>query len=480
MTSKYVFVGGRDGKAVTLNDLDNFLDWLVSEGQAGATSIRQAHRIVPWLFRGTDIRKNAVANVPFKIYQGENEIDSSANYQNAVGFLPNPFRLLREIEGSLTLTGRAYLWNTHNRVAVIDLRYLVPTTVKPKITQMQGLTGWERNTGSGWRDVPLEDIAYLWGDDTFVELGPPEAAPGKAALIASGLLISIDEFATKFAARGMIKATLIKVPKGTDKDERGRIRKWFQKRILGVGNTGAVETMEADTVEAHTIGEGLSELAEVELTTEKRHDISTALGVPVTKLFSGEASGLGGGGVVAQDDLNFYKETVIPECVFIAAELNRQIFGFGSMGLTLRFHWETMDMFQEDEAQRATAVKTYWEAGYPLSIASEILGVELPQGMEYGDLDSEEKEPEGRDQNPQDDGSDDQNDREAKADLRRWRSIALRQLRASKSPAYNFESDSIAPARHVQIINALETATTPEEVKAAFAVRFLESPAFYP
>jgi len=466
--SKYIYVGGK--KAVTLNDLDGFLDYLVSGGEGGKTSIKEAHKIVPWLYRGTDIRKNSVAGVPFKIYQGETEIDSSTNYQNAVGFLPNPFRLLREIEGSLTLTGRAYLWNTHNNVRVLGLRYLVPTTVKPRIDQAEGLVGWERNTGHGWRDVPLEDIAYLWGDDTYVELGPPESAPGVAALIASGLLISIDEFATKFAERGMIKATLIKVPKGTDKDERSRIRKWWKSRVLGVGNTGAVETMEADAVEVHTIGEGLSELAEVELTAEKRQDVSAALGVPATKLFSGEASGLGGGGVVAQDDINFYKETILPECIFIAAELNRQVFTWGGMDYTMRFLPETMDIFQADEAQRAGAVKTYWEAGYPLSVASEILGVDLPEGIEYSDLDTDDAE--SQESAPPDDGK-------ALADERRWRSVSLRQLKAKKSAAYNFESEHIAPARHAQIINALEDATTAEEVKAAFAARFQDVP-FYP
>lgn len=466
MQSKYVFVNPSGGKAVTLNDLDNFLDWLVSQDGGGETSIRQAHKVVPWLFRGTDIRKNAVANVPFKIYnQRGDEVDSSQNYQNVVGFLENPFRLLREIEGSLTLTGRAYLWNSHNQVKVLDLRYLVPTTVKPIITEAQGLIGWERNTGSGWRPVPLEDIVYFWSDDTFVEVGPPEAAPGVAALLASGLLISIDEHATKFTQRGMIKATLIKVPRGTDKDERSRIRKWFQKRILGLENVGAVETMEADTVEAHTIGEGLAELAEVELTTEKRRDISTALGVPMTRLFSGEAGGLGGGGVVTQDDKNFYTDTVVPETDFIATELNRQV--MNPMGYSLRFHPETMDVFQEDEAQRAGAVKTYVDTGYPLSVASQILGVELPEGMEYSDLDVMEET-----------ASETINGKAAKNDEKRWRSVALRRLKAGESPAYNFESEYIDNQRHTQILTALRTATTQEEVKAAFAARF-QVP-FYP
>ncbi len=479
---EYVFIGGgRNGKAVTLNDLDGFLDYLVNEGGDGPTSVRRAHQVVPWLFRGTDIRKNAVAGVPFKIYRGTTEVDSSANYQNTVGFLPNPTRLLREIEGSLTLTGKAYLWNTHNRVKVLDLRYLVPTTVRPIITESEGLTGWERNTGHGWRDVLLEDIAYMWGDDTFVELGPPQACPGVAALMAAGLLITVDEFATKFAARGMIKATLIGVPQGTGKDERSRLRKWFQAKILGNTNTGAVEVIEADTVKPYTIGDGLSELAEVELTTEKQHDISTALGVPVTKLFSGEASGLGGGGVVAQDDLNFYKETIIPQCRFIASALNEQVFGWGGMGYSLRFHPELMDIFQEDEARRAGAVKTYVDGGLPLHVALEVLGVELPDGFEYGDFEPE-PEPEPQPIPPQFlGGQDDEqpDDQEAKADLRKWRGVALRQLRAGKSAAYDFESEYINAARHTEILYALQDATTDQEVKAAFAATFQSIP-YYP
>ncbi len=481
MHSKYVFIGGQSGKAVTINDLDGFLDYLVNENGGGKTSIRQAHKVVPWLFRGTDIRKNAVAGVPFKIYRGETEIDSSANYQNVVGFLENPFRLLREIEGSLTLTGRAYLWRERNRVKTLDLRYLVPTTVRPIITEADGLVGWERNVGHGWRKYDIEDIAYLWGDDTFVELGPPEACSGVAALMAAGLLISVDEFATKFAQRGMTKNTLIKVPQGTDRDERGRIRKWYETRILGVKNTGAVEVVQADTIEVKTIGEGLDGLAEVELTTEKQHDISTALGVPVTKLFSGETGGLGGGGVVAQDDLNFHKETVIPDCRFIENELNRQV--FSPNGYSLRFHPETMDIFQEDEAQRANAVKTYVDAELPLHVALEILGVELPDGVEYTDFEPE-SEPEPQPIPPQftqlqQPEPEPPNDQEAKADLRRWRGVALRQLKAGKSAAYNFESEYINVDRHVEILDALEVAETPEEVKAAFAARFQAIP-FYP
>jgi len=59
-----------------------------------------------------------------------------------------------------------------------------------------------------------------------------------------------------------------------------------------------------------------------------------------------------------------------------------------------------------------------------------------------------------------------------KADLRKWESIALRRLRDGESPAYDFESYDIEPYIKTHILNALGTANTAEEVKAAFGGPF--------
>jgi SPP1 gp7 family putative phage head morphogenesis protein len=76
--------------------------------------------------------------------------------------------------------------------------------------------------------------------------------------------------------------------------------------------------------------------------------------------------------------------TVIPSSRLIASALNRQL--FRPMGL--RFQWkpQEMSLFQEDEEQRSMSVMHYVQAGMPLHIAVEILGVTLPDGMEYADL----------------------------------------------------------------------------------------------
>jgi len=59
-----------------------------------------------------------------------------------------------------------------------------------------------------------------------------------------------------------------------------------------------------------------------------------------------------------------------------------------------------------------------------------------------------------------------------KADLRKWESIALRRLKAGEPPTYDFESYDIEPYIKTHILDALSTASTAEEVKAAFGGPF--------
>lgn len=456
-----IFGGGRKG--ASLSDLDSFLDYLIGEG--GDITERKAYRGVPWIFRGVTLRAQAVTRVPYKIYRGEVVVDDSADYQNAVGFLPDPGRLFGLIEASLTLVGRAYLFNLRNAVRTLSLRYFSPLTIKPKLDEKEGLVGWWRNLNGRRIPLELEDIVYFWQSDAFVELGPPTVSPVTAALAAADVLMNVDEFAAQFAARGMIKATILRVPMGTKKEERDRLKEWWQKIVSGVKNAFATHVLNAEAVEPTVIGEGFKELESTELTDEKRKDISTALGVPATILFSGDASGLGGGGVVKVDDLRFYRDTVAPECTFIAAGLNEQL--FAPLGLRLKFNPQEMDVFQEDENQRSQAFLNYVTARMPRSITAQMLGLELPEGIEYADLDEAGPSNEGSDALMRD-------------DMRRWQSVAIRRLRDGKRPEdYDFQSDHIALDDAAAIRTQLAGAKTAEEVKAAFAAGFRQT-ASYP
>ena len=82
--------------------------WTSSTSRATDTTTTY-YRAVPWLMRGIEMRANALASVPFQIVRGRTPIDTSDEYKDALGILPDPYRILWLLEAALCF-GPAYLW----------------------------------------------------------------------------------------------------------------------------------------------------------------------------------------------------------------------------------------------------------------------------------------------------------------------------------------------------------------------------------
>jgi hypothetical protein len=124
---------------------------------------------------------------------------------------------------------------------------------------------------------------YFWYPDDSVEIGEPFDYPALAALQAAGILSAVGGFAQAFFERGAIKVTLLTTKTNVVESERSRLKRWWD-RIRG--NAWAAEIVNADEVEVIPVGEGLDSLDNKEFTKEQREDISTALGVPHSMLFT--------------------------------------------------------------------------------------------------------------------------------------------------------------------------------------------------
>ena len=94
-------------KNIGIHKLDEFLEWL-TKGSQDETTIQTAYQAVPWLFRGTELRAQSVGSLPFEILRGDDVVDSSDDYQNVLGFLPNPSAFLKRVEACLVLMGSSY------------------------------------------------------------------------------------------------------------------------------------------------------------------------------------------------------------------------------------------------------------------------------------------------------------------------------------------------------------------------------------
>jgi len=491
-----------DGRKSVLFDQYKPSSWTwLSGGPDDGVEVTTAEyfKTVPWLYRGVGLRANAVASLPFDLVKDGSEevLDTSEDWQNILEFIPNPYKMFWLMEASQVLSGRSYQFKISNDAKTFELKYIRPTSINPVIDEKDGLTGFKRNTGQATIEYPYNPdnplsnkILYYWLDDPNVEIGEPEAYPAKAALSATGVLFSVDEFLGAFISRGMVKPTLIGLKGNPPQAEKDKTEAWFNKYLTGIKNAFRVKTVSADAVDIITIGEGLAELGSTELTAEKRQDVSTALGIPLTILFSEGAGGLGGGGVVEQDDMRFYTTTVIPAWKGLAYELNRQF--LIPLGYRIVEKHERLPMFQEDEKDASAAMVNLTSAvatdPKAAKFSTIVLGMEIPEDaaklleemIKQKDEDREKMaemgppQPIGGNGGPSTPAAPDlspKRDTEDKmliSDLGKWQRKAKKALERGKDAVCPFDSKHITAELNSDIMSMLAEAKTAADITTIF------------
>ena len=85
-----------DGKTLKGIDLPQYPDsaWNWITGAPEDTSEEQLYSRVAAVYRVANLSAEAIANVPFAVYKGKTEFDTSDDWQNKVGFMQNPRELL--------------------------------------------------------------------------------------------------------------------------------------------------------------------------------------------------------------------------------------------------------------------------------------------------------------------------------------------------------------------------------------------------
>lgn len=355
--------------------------WTKVGGDRSGGKAQTAYQSVAWLHKAVTLRSAAVQSMPFRIFEGENVIDDSTDYQNTVGFFPDIKKQLNLIEASLTLTGRAYQHHGVNAFNLTKLKYLSPVSIIPEFDDSTGelLRFVRLGNRSTSEELTEEDIIHFWNPDPFVEQGPPLQSPVTAALAAAGVLMSVDEFSAKYFERGAIKATILAVSGGDAKSQK-ELATWWKRVVTGINNAFASRVIQADSIKPTIIGEGLEELNSKELTDSRREDISTALGVPQSKLFSNAANFA----TKQSDNQDFIADTITPEVDFIAEVWNEQL--FEHHGYKIKFYPEELSVMQVEENQRSQSLANMTTAGVPTIPAMEMLGYDLPGDMTFEEL----------------------------------------------------------------------------------------------
>lgn len=438
-------------KSVRLDDLPPEA-WRVIAGDSDTSAEAQRlYETVAFLYRCVEVRANALVALPWAVQRNDVDVwvhnDGAAPAElAALSDIPD---LLWQTEAAMCLAGEAFWHKIETRARrLLEVRWLSPSTITPVWDADAGLIGYKRALPNrAPQPMSVEEVVHFWLRGMHET--KPRRSPAEAASIAARVIYNTDLFTAGFFERGAIKATLLTVDGNPLPAERERIKSWWRRFMAGVKNAFTAEVVAA-SVKPVVVGDGIGELANTALTAEKREDIATAMGVPHSLVLSNAANYA----TSQQDELNFYNLTIVPEARLIERQINRQL--FEPLGLQFQFRPEELSVYQEDETQRAQAFSLYVGAGIPLGTAAQILGVSLPDGMEYADLDVASQPAQPQAEQPTPDVEEDDNDNEAvrRVELRRLR----RWAKGKRQPDVDkFDSDVLSRADKMAALGLTDT-----------------------
>jgi HK97 family phage portal protein len=344
---------------------------------------RRLYGAVGWLYACVNLRADRVASMPWAIFQGKRQVLSDEEELSAYPFMDNFGELLELTEAALCLCGYAYWFKARNaRNMPLGLRWFAPDSVEPLYDAEVGIRAFRRFITGHVGGAPSSAANTLYTPDDIIYFRLPNALselepgipPVQAACADAAVLDHMNDFAGAFFARGAIKATVLSVDPETMDDQLQKIEAWWKRFFSGVKKAWSSAAIRGK-LEAVVVGEGLESLTNNDLTLERRQSIATALGVPHS-IVAADAANYA---TAQQDEINFLTNCIIPESRLIQRTLNRQL--FAPVGLRLEFQPERLSAMQEDEEQRAAAYSLYVNAKVKPSIAAQLVGLNLPDGV---------------------------------------------------------------------------------------------------
>lgn len=425
--------------------LDQFFSYMAKNSEAG--NVTHAYKAVAWAYRCVQLRCNALAGIPWAVARGETE--------QAIAWPMET--LLWKAEAAMLMYGAAFLLKTKAKYPLNGkLQWLNPATMRVITDQAKGIVGFEQTVGATARKYAPEEMVYFhsWNPDD--DLGPG-VAPMSVALAAAGLASNANTWASKFFENGAIPSVILTTDQNPPDNEIDRVRTVWKQMYRGVQNAFRTAILRYG-LKPTIIGSPIKDLAMKELMSGAREQIGIAFGVPAS-LLGDEAANYA---TASEGRAGFWQDTIVPEATLIQATINEQL--FEPLGMEFKFHLNEVKALQEDETKRAQALSALVNAKVKLSIAMQMLGYDLPEGVTWEDLEGPEPEPPkpiiqiGQPGAPQAGQAE-----QVAQEMRKWRN------KARKRGPCDFESDIIPQ----NINDAVKSFMAEAGVERAFA--FLKS-----
>ena len=438
-------------------------------------SAAAAYAFVPLVNRAVRLRADSLISTPlyFTKLDGETEV-------------PAPFDgldwkdLIWKTEAALCLQGANYIERMPRAMSKKTgaLKWINPVTVTTRLIKRDDgaqVYEFQQGTGGGAKWT-ADEMIYMREFSLLGEIAQngsilPGDSAAKVALNDAALIRYMSRFAARFFETGAMPITVLQIDGIVDKDEASRIEGFFKKAATRIRNAFNVLAL-SRAIEPKVISQPLKDLVMPELNAQARHAVSLAFGIPQTMLE--DAANFA---TSKEHRLSFWQDTMRPRGEWIAAQFNRQL--LNGMGIQMYFGFEELDIFQEDENERAASLGTIVTAINTnpaiAKWAMGILGYDLSaeQEQEFEKLAAKpEPPPETPTPPPAETVPELPVAKAAWADdLARWERKALRVLKESDTAVCAFESENIPRAVRTKIETALPECKTADSIRELFAVK---------
>lgn len=470
---------GEGIKAIPLSALTQYgIDrWFAGTDKEGKGADKLAGRVAV-LARCVEIRSQAIAGLPRQIVDRETgKVVATANFpspqlddegrpitEEDLGFDLDMDDLWWRTEMAQCLLAEAYWSLVKNRTRLLEVRWLDPRTIEPQYSRSSGVTGFNRTIGGRIKPLLAEDVVW-YHRPGLKELGPGKA-PGQVAARAAGISDYMDRFIETFFERGAMPTTVVFSETLPETNERGRIKKYLESILTGIGNAFGVEVLNA-ALKFETLTPPLKEMVIPQIDDKAQRKIAIAMGVPHSLIFEGAANY-----ATAQvDDVSFYSKTIVPEAMFLQRQVNKLL--FKKIGLLFQFRPDQLEIFQRMELEKVNAAVLLYDR-------QEIDGDELRSSAGFQPRQQtavpDPVQPDANtidepDPTPAPTKSSSVTTAQA-TELKQWERKVMKRLADERPYTIPFAPEHLTTVQTAVVRKALLNAATKEEVKAAFAAPF--------
>lgn len=379
-----LFIG--DERAVKATHIPVDFEEYVNGLQAKAAGLKAWDS--PWFQAVIKLRGNGAASIPRRVMRGETEIEEHL-FDGAAGMpridLP---RLMEQASIALDLYGACYFAAVRNRGGkTLEVRWLDPRTVELEYDKATGkLLYFHRKLQGRIVQTYIYDeatkkapgLAWAWS------IGMNETGPGDTLAAACDLpaktLVMADELLRGLYQRGAINQHWVTADYNPPEQEKERLREKIRRFMFGgVSNAHNIEVFNAGLT-VTKIGTDPNALELGPTADRLQNDICSVCRTPRILLNTADASNRA---TIDRATQTWLATVIAPHAQMIIDALNYHI--LDDMNYTLQLNTAGMDVDQAEEMEKAQAWAVYVEHDVNAETAAEMLGIDIPEGMEFID-----------------------------------------------------------------------------------------------